>query len=66
MKKLFFEDRAMPLILEALGLSISSDNFIIDCNKSFVLDVDGNPIEPENLIGINKDKFFTSELQILN
>jgi hypothetical protein len=42
--KLLFTERAMPLILEAFGMTIGPDGLILDANGKEVLAKDGNHI----------------------
>ena len=58
--KLLFTERALPLILEALGKSIDKNNFVIDIKtKKFQTNVFGEKFKPHQLAGILNNNLIT-------
>ena len=60
--KLLFSDRALPLILEAFGKSISEDGLIVESNGEPVLTPDGEEIRAHDFGGIRGGAFLKDDL----
>lgn len=55
--KLFFTEKALPLILEAFNMSIDEHGFIISPN--------GKKIKASQIQGIKKDKRYKDNIRII-
>ena len=64
--RILFDKKSLPFILKAIGKSIDKNGYIIDKKtKEIILDIDGNKVKANKLIGIYKDKWITKSFQIL-
>lgn len=61
-----YTQEALPYILDCLGLSVTTKDYVVDKEGKPVVDVDGNNFKASALIGIYKDKFITKPSQLLN
>lgn len=66
-KKLMFDTKSIPFILEAIGFEVNKEGYVINSEtKAYALDVWGDKFKPEELIGVVQGRgFFTKELQMI-